>query len=324
MARINTKVGLTNYIKSQLGAPTINVEVTDDQIGEIIDEPVALYIATHNKTGLKYFGKSKRYLTEVSLQENYHGSGTYWKRHLNKYGDDVTMELYGVFSLNENNIDYVEPIALDFSTQNDIVTSEEWANQIPENGLDGGVPKFSILCKDVITGINKMVNSDDFEKNDRLVGFHRGRKLSETHRANISKSISGQNNGNYGRVFSEIHRERIGLSKLGNKYNLGKKRSEDSKMKMSESAKLRITTDDGRAKRSQRFSGQGNPMYGKKHSEDSKSKISQSLKNRTPHNKGKKDQVVLCPHCGKKGGSSIMKRWHFDKCKYKENISCLG
>lgn len=40
MARINTKVGLTNYIKSQLGAPTINVEVTDDQIGEIIDDAV--------------------------------------------------------------------------------------------------------------------------------------------------------------------------------------------------------------------------------------------------------------------------------------------
>ncbi|QAU04540.1 neck protein [Vibrio phage Va1] len=43
MARINTKVGLTNYIKSQLGAPTINVEVTDDQIGEIIDDAVQKY-----------------------------------------------------------------------------------------------------------------------------------------------------------------------------------------------------------------------------------------------------------------------------------------
>lgn len=40
MARINTKVGLINYVKSQLGAPTINIEVTDEQIGQIIDDTV--------------------------------------------------------------------------------------------------------------------------------------------------------------------------------------------------------------------------------------------------------------------------------------------
>lgn len=40
MARLNTKADLTDYIKSQLGAPTINVEVTDDQISEIIDDTV--------------------------------------------------------------------------------------------------------------------------------------------------------------------------------------------------------------------------------------------------------------------------------------------
>jgi hypothetical protein len=40
MARINSKVLLTAYIKSQLGAPTINIEVTDDQIGEIIEDTV--------------------------------------------------------------------------------------------------------------------------------------------------------------------------------------------------------------------------------------------------------------------------------------------
>ncbi|NDB60600.1 HNH endonuclease [bacterium] len=26
---------------------------------------------------------------------------------------------------------------------------------------------------------------------------------------------------------------------------------------------------------------------------------------------------IQCPHCGKIGGSNIMKRWHFDKCKSK-------
>lgn len=40
MARINTKAGLRDYVKSQLGYPTINIEVTDTQISQIIDDTV--------------------------------------------------------------------------------------------------------------------------------------------------------------------------------------------------------------------------------------------------------------------------------------------
>ena len=40
MARINTKAGLIAYVKTQLGYPLINIEVTDDQIGQIIDDTV--------------------------------------------------------------------------------------------------------------------------------------------------------------------------------------------------------------------------------------------------------------------------------------------
>lgn len=40
MARINTKTGLISYIRSQLGEPTIRCEVTDIQIGQIIDDSV--------------------------------------------------------------------------------------------------------------------------------------------------------------------------------------------------------------------------------------------------------------------------------------------
>ncbi len=47
MARITTKIGLTEYIKSQLGHPTIMVEVTDTQIGEIIDDTVQKFTEYH-------------------------------------------------------------------------------------------------------------------------------------------------------------------------------------------------------------------------------------------------------------------------------------
>lgn len=99
---------------------------------------VSLYIATHNKTGLKYFGKTVRCLTQVELQKKYHGSGMRWKRHLNKHGDDVTMELYGIYDLDENSDNYVKPIALSLSEEWDIVESNEWANLEPEDGLSGG------------------------------------------------------------------------------------------------------------------------------------------------------------------------------------------
>ena len=48
------------------------------------------------------------------------------------------MEIYQICSLNEADSDYVVPIALKFSDENNIAESEEWANLEFENGLNGG------------------------------------------------------------------------------------------------------------------------------------------------------------------------------------------
>ncbi len=37
-------------------------------------------------------------------------------------------------------------------------------------------------------------------------------------------------------------------------------------------------------------------------------------------NKGRIHTKVECPHCGKVGGVTIMKRWHFDNCKMKDTL----
>jgi hypothetical protein len=60
-------------------------------------------------------------------------------------------------------------------------------------------------------------------------------------------------------------------------------------------------------------------------SEEVKRKISKSLKGVTKtfgeqHKKNLKCHTnnstkILCPHCGKEGQLTNMKRWHFDKCK---------
>ncbi len=96
---------------------------------------ITLYIKTHNKTGLKYFGKT------IQDPYKYKGSGVRWKKHIKKYGYDVNTEIFAQF---ENETDELSEVALMFSEHNDIVNSDEWANLMEENGLDGGSSPESI------------------------------------------------------------------------------------------------------------------------------------------------------------------------------------
>ena len=86
-------------------------------------KPTFLYIKTHNKTGLKYFGK-----TVSSDPEKYKGSGIYWTNHIEKHGNDVSTEIYGFYTDREACLQD----AIQFSEEHNIVSSDEWANLIPE------------------------------------------------------------------------------------------------------------------------------------------------------------------------------------------------
>lgn len=91
-------------------------------------KPTYLYVKTHNVTGLKYFGKT------TSNRKRYRGSGHHWVRHIAKHGYDVTTEIVGYFT----DQDECMKFALEFSEKYNIVESPEWANLMPENGLSGG------------------------------------------------------------------------------------------------------------------------------------------------------------------------------------------
>ena len=120
-------------------------------------QKITLYIATHNTTGLKYFGKSSKYFTESDLQKHYHGSGTYWTNHLSKYGDDVTMKIYGIYS-----IESVKEAANDFSEKFNIINSDAWANLIIENGLDDWDNTGTISVFSYIENKNIRISIDEF------------------------------------------------------------------------------------------------------------------------------------------------------------------
>ena len=184
-----------------------------------MNNKVTLYIVTHNKTGFKYFGKTIRWFTVEDLQKYYKGSGVWWLRHLNKHGNDISFEIYKICSLDENAEDYVVPIALKFSTENDIIGRDNnWANLMLENGLDGGCDKGRILSEEhkqkISLAHKSRVGSSmsgktqtDFQK-QRASETHKGKTLSEESKKKISIKNSGK-------IMSDETRKKMSNSKKG-------------------------------------------------------------------------------------------------------------
>lgn len=73
--------------------------------------------------------------------------------------------------------------------------------------------------------------------------------------------------------------------------------------KVSNTIKNAWATEEYRTVRTQQVNDQWNDP-------DIRNKMIQGMKNAA-----KNIPIVECPHCGKKGKGSVMKRWHFDKCK---------
>ena len=92
---------------------------------------IYLFAKQHNKTGLRYFGKTTR------DPQKYHGSGLYWKSHLKEHGRDVTTTWVQAYT----DAELASAEAAFFSAVYNIVDSDEWANLIPEDAKGGGSRK---------------------------------------------------------------------------------------------------------------------------------------------------------------------------------------
>lgn len=90
---------------------------------------IYLYVKQHRVTKLKYFGKT----TGIDPYK-YNGSGLYWSQHLKTHGVDI--ETLQVWSFEDKA--KCQEFALNFSLENNILESPEWANLKLENGADGG------------------------------------------------------------------------------------------------------------------------------------------------------------------------------------------
>jgi len=92
---------------------------------------IYLYLKTHNKTGLKYLGK-----TISDDPYSYPGSGKIWRRHIEKHGYDVTTEIL----LETTDSDELRSVGMYYSNLWNVVKSKEFANLIPEMGDGGAMP----------------------------------------------------------------------------------------------------------------------------------------------------------------------------------------
>lgn len=88
-----------------------------------------LMVKRHRLTGMKYLCKTIR-----SNPHRYLGSGRHWRRHLKKHGNEVDTIWCKLYTT----VDELTTTALYLSGYYNIVNSKEWANEIPEDGLQGG------------------------------------------------------------------------------------------------------------------------------------------------------------------------------------------
>lgn len=168
-----------------------------------------------------------------------------------------------------------------------------WQDEIAWKALSGRIGREEIIREvQRKTHLGKKKSAESVEKTSNKL---RGRKQSSETIEKRRMKLIGQK-----REFTEEWKKNISKGKKGQiPWITGKKHSEKSKEK-------------------NRISHLGHTYNrGRKHTDQSKKNMSESHKGHIPYNKGMKYEVVECPHCKKVGGSNSMKRYHFDKCKYK-------
>ena len=180
---------------------------------------IYLYVKQCNHCNLKYFGK-----TVKPTVEKYLGSGHHWRRHIKMHGKKL------IITTNIWEFDVpmeASEFALQFSKDNNIVESVEWANLIPEDGLDGNS---SAVITDQLRQKFKIANAgknnpmfgtiwitngieNKKTKGDALIpeGWSKGRYFNEESRKKfVSRSKVGKNNTRYDATLYHFKNEKTG------------------------------------------------------------------------------------------------------------------
>lgn len=196
--------------------------------------PTWLYLKQHNVTKLKYFGKT------VKEPDTYPGSGVRWTRHLKKHGNDVTTVWKQLFCNKQELMEF----ATQFSIENNIVVSPEFANLMIENGLVGGDTGITEAGRQKLKSRVFSHTESTKKKLQELRSVQDCPRLGKRH-SNETKELLREKrklqliNGMTGRSQSEAARQKISESKKGKSVNKGIAKTAEHREKLSLAAKAR-------------------------------------------------------------------------------------
>jgi len=183
-------------------------------------KPTALLVMEHNITGLKYFCKTAL----LDRINRYKGSGTRWTNHLKVHGKDVKVGVLGFYVEEER----CRNAAKQFSVDNKIVESDEWANLVEETGM---------MDRNMSNNLNPFYgkkHTPEMKESMRLArlgrSVNKGAYRSPEQRAKISASLKGRKN--------PAVSQRL----------IGRKLTAETKAKLSEAGKKRVWSDETREK----------------------------------------------------------------------------
>ena len=189
---------------------------------------IYLYVKTHNKTGLKYLGK-----TESKDPYKYPGSGTYWKHHLKKHGKDYSTEII-------KECESIEEFAkwgLYYSNLWNVVESDTWANLKEETGDAHGKLSAESRKKIADAGLGRE------PWNKGMTGFR-----------------SGADHHYYGKTRSEQDKENISRGREGKDLGHNRPHSEETKKKIATARALQIITEEHKKKIGDGNRGKSKPI----------------------------------------------------------------
>lgn len=177
--------------------------------------PTVLLVMEHNITGLKYFCKT----TLLDRVRRYKGSGTRWTNHLKVHGTDVKVGLLGFYVEEER----CRNAAKQFSVENNIVESDEWANLVEETGMMGASMKGERNSFYGKTHTPEAIEAIRLKNTGKH--YNKGAYRSPEHRAKLSAALMGRKNPDVaeklrGRKLTDEHRAKIGIGGKGRQFSV--------------------------------------------------------------------------------------------------------
>lgn len=253
-----------------------------------------IYQTTNIVNGMIYIGKH----STSNINDGYIGSGEALKEAVEEYGRE-SFSCYPIFyAFSESDAYEVERniVDSDFLKRKDVYNKKVGGNgwlsgdRHPMYGRSGSSNPF--FGKTHSEEYRKQISlrmtgegNHNYGKTGELNNFFGKKHTTET-----LSNMSGENHHSFGKDYPEEAKvkQSAKMSGKGNPMfgtkgelspNYGRKFSDETKTKISESNK------------------------GKIHSEETKARMR------------KPKPIKVCPHCGKVGGGGMMDRWHFNNCK---------